>query len=418
MKIIVANYRYFVAGGPEKYMFNFMQAAEKRGVEIIPFSVSNPQNRPSKYSSYFAKPRSKELLFKDTKRTLSNYWGFIRAVIWNYEASWKLKRLIKDTEPDAVYILHEINHLSPSIIHTAHKEGVRVVHRISDFFMFCAKYDFLCGDEICEACLKGSYSKAIKHKCVKGSRAGTLLRVAAMKLYWKTRVFDEVDKYISTCDFSRRKLIEGGIPENKVICIPTFINAEMISPSYENEKYFLFLGRIAHQKGTLYAVKAMNYLKDTDFKLKITGELTSSDEDQKIRNYIVDHNLQDKIIFTGFKQGSELDEIINHAVCIVCPAIWYENFPNTIIEAYAHGKPVIASRLGSLEEMVEEGITGFLVEPKNAKELSDKMKKLINNKNLSSELGKNARKKCEQEFSEKLHMERVLNILGGNKWEK
>ena len=155
MRIIVANYRYFIAGGPEKYMFKFIEAAEKRGVEVIPFSVNNPQNLDTPYSKYFAKPRSKQLMYADTEKSLSNYIGMFRSTVWKWDAEKRLRKLIRDTKPDAVYILHEVNHLSPSIIHAARSEGVRVVHRISDFFMFCPKYDFLCGDDICEACIHG-----------------------------------------------------------------------------------------------------------------------------------------------------------------------------------------------------------------------------------------------------------------------
>ncbi len=413
MRIIVANYRYFIAGGPEKYMFKFMAAAKARGVEIIPFSVENPENEKTEYSTYFAKPRAKERMIADTKRSLSNYYGIARATIWNYEAATKLKKLIRATRPDAIYILHEINHLSPSIIRTAHKEGIRVVHRISDFFMLCAKYDFLCGDEICESCIHGCYTKALKQKCVKGSGAGTVLRVAAMKLYRWNKVFDDIDHYVSTCEFSKAKLVEGGISAGKITCVPTFIRSEEITPVYENDHYFLFLGRMAHQKGVIYAVKAMEYLKDTKYSLKITGEITDSQEDQELWNYITSRGLQNKITFTGFVQGNALDNLIDYATCIVCPAIWYENMPNTVIEAYAHGKPVVASRLGSLAEIVEDGKTGFLFEPKNFVELSVKLRKLIDEPELSKTLGVNARKKCELEYSEETHMNKVLDILGG-----
>lgn len=274
MRIIIANYRYFIAGGPEKYMFKFMDAAEKMGIEVIPFSVNNPQNEKTPYSQYFAKPRSNQLMYADTKKSLGNLVGMVRATVWNYDAEKRLRRLIRDTKPDAVYILHEVNHLSPSIIRAAKKEGVRVVHRISDFFMFCPKYDFLCANEICEACLHGDYRKAIEHKCVKGSKAGTLLRVMAMKLYAATKVFDDVDQYICTCEFSKNKLIEGGISKDKITCVPTFIDATSITPCYEDDKYFLFLGRMAHQKGTIYAIEAMKYLRDTDYVLKITGQIS------------------------------------------------------------------------------------------------------------------------------------------------
>ena len=412
MRIIIANYRYFIAGGPEKYMFKFMDAAEKMGIEVIPFSVNNPQNEETPYSKYFAKPRSNQIMYADTKKSISNLIGMVRATVWNYDAEKRLRHLIRDTKPDAVYILHEVNHLSPSIIRAARKEKVRVVHRISDFFMFCPKYDFLCENEICEACLHGDYRKAIEHRCVKGSKAGTLLRVMAMKLY-AAKVFDDVDQYICTCEFSKNKLIEGGISKDKVTCVPTFIDATSITPCYEDDKYFLFLGRMAHQKGPIYAIEAMKYLKDTDYVLKITGQISDSEEDQKIWNYIKENKLEDKIVFTGFKHGKELQELISHSTCIVCPAIWYENMPNTVIEAYAYGKPVVASRIGSLAEIVEDNKTGLLFEMKNSKDFSDKLRKFIAEPTLSMTLGINARHKVEEDYAVEKHMNSVIRILEG-----
>lgn len=417
MRIIIANYRYFIAGGPERYMFKFMEAASKMGVEVIPFSVDNPQNEITPYSKYFAKPRSKQLLYSDTKKTLRNLTGMIRATVWNFDAENKLRRLIRDTNPDVVYILHEINHLSPSIIRAAKKEGVRVVHRISDFFMFCARYDFLCNDEICEACIHGNYQKAIKNKCVKGSIAGTILRLMAMKLYSTIKIFKDVDYFICTCEFSRNKLIEGGIPAEKIACVPTFIDSSKITPCFENDKYFLFLGRMAHQKGTIYAIQAMKYIKNTYYVLKITGEITDSPEDQMIWKYIKDNGLESKIVFTGFKQGKELEMLISRATCIVCPAIWYENMPNTVLEAYAYGKPVVASRVGSFTEIVDDCKTGMLFEMKNSKDLADKLNKFVDDETLSKTLGQNARYKVEREYNVSGHMRRVIDILSGENGE-
>lgn len=411
MRIIIANYRFFVAGGPEKYMFKFMAAAKKRGIDIIPFSVNNPQNEETPYSQYFAKPRSSELMYADTKRSMKNVYGLIRATVWNREAEKKLRKLIRDTRPDAVYILHEVNHLSPSIIRATKKEGVRVVHRISDFFMFCAKYDFLYDNDICESCLYGDYSKAIERRCVKGSRLGTMLRVLAMKLYNKMEIFNEVDMYICTCEFSKGKLVEGGISADKIMCVPTFIDSDAITPCYEHKKYFLFLGRMAHQKGTIYAIEAMNYLKDTDYVLKITGTISDSEEDKAIWKYIRDNGLESIVEFIGFKHGQELEDLISHTTCIVCPAIWYENMPNTIIEAYAHGKPVVASRIGSLAEIVVDNETGLLFEMKKSTEIAEKLKMFIDDYYLSERLGHMARIKCENEYSEETHMNKILSIL-------
>lgn len=141
VKVIVANYRYFVAGGPERYMFRFMEAARQRGIEAIPFSVNLPQNEDTPYSRYFASPRADALMYADTGFSFRNVLGTLRATVYNTEAERKLRKLIRDERPDVLYILHEVNHLSPSVIRAAKKEHVPVIHRISDFL--CSARDMI-----------------------------------------------------------------------------------------------------------------------------------------------------------------------------------------------------------------------------------------------------------------------------------
>lgn len=232
-----------------------------------------------------------------------------------------------------------------------------------------------------------------------------------MKLYAVLRVFDDVDVFITTCEFTRNKMIEGGIPAEKIKCVPTFIDANSITPCYENEGYFLYLGRVAEQKGVIYAVLAMVELRDLPVKLKITGELDDSHESQKIREIIKSEGLENSIEFVGFQQGEELEKTISKAIAIINPAIWYENMPNTIIEAYAYGKPVIASRIGSLEEIVQDKKTGLLFEAKNACELTEKMRILVLNKETVKNMGKQARKVSQTKYSGNEHMDRILEFL-------
>ena len=156
---------------------------------------------------------------------------------------------------------------------------------------------------------------------------------------------------------------------------------------------------------------AMEYLKNTEYVLKITGNISDSKDDQEIWDYIVNHDLQDKIEFTGFRQGESLSKLIGDATCIVCPSIWYENMPNAVIEAYAHGKPVVASRLGSLIDMVEEEKTGYLVTPRDSKELAEKLYHFCEDESLSAKLGKDARAKCEREYCEELHMNELEEVF-------
>ena len=412
MRVIVANYRYFISGGPDRYMFNFMQAAMKYDIEVIPFSVQDPKNTPSQYESYFAKPRAENNNYqKNHRNKIGNLLGYSRAVIWNFEAEKKLITLIKDVKPDVLYVLHQINHLSPSIIKAAKSEGVKIVHRISDFFMFCARYDFLRDNKICELCKGANLYNAVKFKCVKQSYACSILRVIAMKLHNIVGVYGHVDYFITPSKFTLEIYKNEGIEEHRIIHIPTFTNVDEVIPSYTNNNYFLYLGRIAEQKGLIHLVEAMKYFKASRHKLVITGCLSDSDYDQKIRVIIDKHQLQEKIEFIGFKNGNELSRVISDSICIINPAIWYENMPNSVIESYAHGKPVIGTNIGSMSEIINHGVTGYLVEPNDVESLSHYMKKVVDCEERLVRLGRNARRKCENEFSIGMHMQRVIEVF-------
>lgn len=412
MKIVIANYRYYIAGGPERYMFNFMQIAEKNGVECIPFSIDYENNVPTPYSKYFATGRNgrSAALYSEIKKTPKTIWNMLRMSIYNYEAERKLRKLIRDEKPDALYVLQEINALSPAVIRAAKKEGIRVIHRISDFFMFCPKSDFLCGTQICEKCLKGDYISAIKNRCVKGSLFATLVRIFAMKLYATMKIFDDVDGFVSTCEFTRNKMVEGGINSKKITCIPTFVNYQDIVPCYDNKGYFLYLGRVAEQKGIEIAIKAMSFLKEYGTKLVITGELDDSAYSDKIKSIIRKENLEDMIEFVGFQRGDKLKETISGAIAVVNPALWYENMPNTVIESFAYGKPVIASHVGSLIELID-GNNGVSFELGNSKELSECMKKFLITPGLSAMMGKQARVVCEEKYDAQKHFDKVMELF-------
>lgn len=74
------------------------------------------------------------------------------------------------------------------------------------------------------------------------------------------------------------------------------------------------------------------------------------------------------------------------------PSIWYEGLPAVIIEAFCAGLPVLGSKIGAIEEIIDNNVTGMLFEPNNAEDLREKVNKIINNKELLATLSKNARK--------------------------
>lgn len=409
MKILLAHYKFYIQGGPERYMFKFMELAKSNGVEVIPFSINYPQNKESFYSPYFANANSRR-----DDGIYKNHMSLMEATkaAWhefhNMDAAKKLRLLIKKEKPDMMYVLIP-GELTTDIFYEAKKAGIPIIIRLSDFRLICGKHILLNNENICERCIHGAYFNMAKNRCIKNSFMLSILR--SLSCYY-VRMFNRykyVDAVITPPEFTRKKIVESGFfKKEKVYSNPTFMDCSFIEPCYKHDNYILCLGRFSIEKGFMYVIKAMQYLKDLPIKVAITGDYENASTELKA--LINQLDIKDKVMFVGFLHGDKLKDVIKNSMCVACPAIWYENLPNVVLESYAYGKPVIASRVGSLEEIVEDEKTGLLFEPKNSQQIAGCIRRLYLNPDLCKELGKNARKKCEEEFSSQLHWDNFMKI--------
>ena len=408
MRILLVNYRYFVSGGPEKYMFNVKKALEERGHEVIPFSFHSNKNVETPYSKYFVEPIGgrDSVYFEDYKKTPATIMKMITRSVYSLEVKKAIQKEIRDVKPDLVYIIHFVNKLSPSVITGAKSMGVPVVLRLSDYFLLCPRFDFLSGTDICEECLTKGYKSCIKKRCVKGSLAASLIRVFGMKVHKLMNVYKGVDAFITPSEFLKGKLSDNGFDQNKIHCIPTFTAAALKEYSETIGDYGLYFGRVEVEKGVDTVVRA--YENMPDHKAVIMGDDTT-EEGKRLKEYVSSKGLKN-ISFAGYKEGRELEDIIRNSRFVMIPSIWYDNLPNTALEAFNNGKPVIASNLGSLPELVKDGYNGFLFDPYSPKELEECVKKLDDTE-LVKTMGRNSRDLLSERFSKDAHMDRVLKLF-------
>ena len=408
MKILLANYRYFISGGPEKYMFNIKKMLEDKGHEVIPFSIQSNKNVETLYSKYFVEPIGSRdaVYFDEVKKTPKSIWQLFTRSVYSKEVERAIKKEIVAEKPDLVYIIHFVNKLSPSVIVGAKKLGVPVVLRLSDYFLLCPRFDFLYQRKICEECLSKGYRSCIKKRCVKGSLLASLIRVFSMKFHDFIRVYDKVDAFITPSEFLKEKLITNGFNEKKIYCVPTFTDSKIKNVNEQPGKYGLYFGRISEEKGVQAVINAYENLPDHN--VKIMGDDTT-EEAIKLKKYVQNNKLTN-VEFLGFKSGTELEKIIQNARFTLIPSIWYDNLPNTALESFQFSKPVIASNIGSLPELVEDGFNGYLFDPHNAHELVDKIK-LLDDDNRVVEMGKNSRDLLRKKFSPETHYNSLMQIF-------
>lgn len=496
MRILLVNYRYFVSGGPEKYLFNIQKRLTDEGHEVIPFSVHSNRNVPTPYDRYFVEPiGGRDVTYYDEyRKTPRVLWQMIARSVYSLEVKRAIRRVIRDTRPDLVYIIHFVNKLSPSVIRGAKEMGLPVVLRLSDYFLLCPRFDFLYRNQICEECLTHGLRAGLRRRCVKGSLFATAVRVLSMTVHRWMRVYDQVDAFVAPSAFLRQKMIDAGYAADRLVCIPTFTaqtgpaamegaqaadapavkspptgsapgadgspagadtcaapvatvagdketapaasTAASIAPirsamptaasaasatpaaasvapaapatpaTQAADPYGLYFGRITEEKGVETAILAYEGLPAA-YRLVVMGDDTTA-EALRLKRYLAERGMRN-VTFLGFREGAALEAVVREARFVIIPSLWYDNLPNTALEAFQFGKPVLASRIGSLPELVTDGYNGYLFQPGDAADLREKILLLDAEERLGM-LGRNAREQLALRFSPDAHY-RALTAL-------
>lgn len=407
MRTILVNYRYFISGGPERYYFNIKEILEKNGHEVIPFSVKSSRNIKNDYEQYFLDIVDDEVYFAQAKKKTPRMIlkSFTR-MFYSFEAKRKMRQLIRDTRPDIVYIMQMHNKISPSIVDAARAEHIPVVHRISDFQYMCPNalfYNDRCG--VCEDCLKGKRMSCVKYRCVLNSPVYSAIKMAAKWVHDIMHVTDKIDAFVVPSSFTLGKLKEYGIPQEKLNHIPTFFNLKEVDPKVEYKPFVLFVGRIEKQKGLMTLVKAF---ENTAYNLKIIG-FSNDGYEEKLKSYLKGkkHNIE----FLGRKTFEEIVPYLKSCLCTVVPSEWYDNFPNVILESFAYKKSVIATRFGSLPELVKDNITGLTFNYADVLDFRSKVKFMFDNLEQTMTMGENAYELLVRDYSPEVHYEKLKRLF-------
>ena len=398
MKILNINKFYYRKGGSEAYYFALADLLRENNHEVIPFSMKDNKNYETKYSKYFVENISYENMGIKEKAVNG------AKLIYSVEAKKKVKNIVNDNTPDIAH-LHIFQHqLSPSILKEIKKNGTYVVNTVHDLKVICPNYKMLNEGEICEKCKSDKFINCLKSKCIKGSTVNSMLNTIEAYTHRILKSYDYVDKFICPSEFYMNKFIEFGIPKEKVVHIPNFVDVSKFNPNYEHEDYFVYFGRLSEEKGINTLIKSMKYVNKSKLIIVGTGPI-----EKELKEFVVKENIKN-VEFVGFKTGNELENIIKQSRFIVIPSEWYENAPMSIIEAMAYGKAVLGSNIGGIPEFIEDNHTGMIFKTKDEIDLANKINYLIDQENQTIEMGKNARIRAEKLYDKTVHYEKIMDL--------
>ncbi|MFA5339245.1 MAG: glycosyltransferase family 4 protein [Candidatus Omnitrophota bacterium] len=399
MKILVVNKYFYEKGGSEKVFFATRELLKANGHRVLDFSMHHPFDLESDNSKYFVSNVDYN----------KNGWR-AKAInglklLYSWEASSKINSLLKTEKPDIAH-LHNIHHqISPSIIRVLKKHGVPIVMTLHDYKLVCASYRLLNRDNICDSCKNGAYYQCALKKCVKGSFSKSLLNTLEMYLHHTVmHIYDDVNVFISPSRFLKTKMNEMGF-RGKIVYLPNFISANGYQPDFDHkENEITYFGRLSEEKGVLTLLKAIKKLPNIVVNIVGDGPLKETLEKEAFLDGIKN------IRFFGHLKGADLHSVIKRSICTVLPSQWYENNPLSVLESFALGKPVIASRIGGIPELVMDGETGLTAEAGNSEDLGKKIEYLSSNAASATAMGRKARKFIEQEFNADKHYLSLMQI--------
>lgn len=403
MKVLSVNQFYGINGGSDRCFHDWNRVLVEHGHQFVPFAMRADNDFPSEYSDFFVS----NVKFFDGKKSLWDSLKIASRIIYFVEARDRITRLMGLTKPDIAH-LHIIYHqLSPSILPAIKSFGIPIVQTLHDYKRICPTYHLSAHDQICERCKKHKYYQAVLRRCNRGSLTASLLNCMEMYIHKWLRIYEKnVDLFISPSHFLKNKMLEFGFKPKRFEVVPNFIVLDGYEPKYEADDYFVHFGRLVRVKGLMALMEAMSRLKSKNLQLYIIGQGYMRSE---MEAYCSQKGL-DNVKFLGWKSGDELKELIRNSLFTIMPSEWYENYPLSVLESLAMGKPVIASDIGGMPEMIVDGVDGLVCKPGDPEDIAEKIDYLFANRHRLPEMGRAARLKIEKEYTPENYYSRVMEL--------
>jgi glycosyltransferase involved in cell wall biosynthesis len=277
--------------------------------------------------------------------------------IWSRRTVDEVQALVRRFEPDVAHVHNTFPLISPSVYPTLKQAGVPIVQTLHNYRMTCLNAMLLREGKPCEDCVGRLPWRGVVHKCYRGSAAQSAVLGAALSLHRSRSISENVDKFIALTQFARALFIRAGVPAHKLVVKPNFV-ADGGHPPFDARADLLYVGRLSEEKGISILAAAMRLTPQT--RLDVIGDGPCAHLLAGMAN----------VRLLGRQESAEVRRAMTASSFLILPSVCYEGFPMTIVEAYEAGLPVIASDIGALREIVNDGVTGYRARAGDANDLA------------------------------------------------
>ncbi|MGC9946219.1 MAG: glycosyltransferase family 4 protein [Bryobacteraceae bacterium] len=342
----------------------------------------------------------RQVVFANDSIGRSNLFQIGCHASWSQTTYDRVARELAAWKPDVLDVHNFFPLASPSVHYAAHRMGVPVIQTLHNYRLLCPGANFLRDGRVCEDCTSHMVAwPGVVHRCYRGSALQTGAVALMISVHRLLRTWQRcVTVFVVLSEFAKRKFVENGFSGSKIVVKPNFV--EDPGETGVGGQEFVFAGRLSREKGILVLLAAMERT-GPEVRVNIIGEgpLEAEVRAAAARN--------PRVRFFGRLGHCEVLSQMAAAKCVVVPSICYETFGRAAAEAYSVGSPVIASRIGALEEMVENGRTGLHCEPGDPADLARAMIWVTQNQPAVARMRMEAR----LEYLEKYTAERNYGLL-------
>ena len=391
MRVLLAHnfYRSSAPSGENDVFKNEKKMLEDNGIEVIEYT---------KHSDSIANV---------------GFSGLLRTAYqmpWSKSTYHELSQIIKETRPDIVHFHNTFPLITASAYAACKDASIPVVQTLHNYRFICPGALLQRGTEPCELCIEGSRSlfPAFKYRCYRESRFATSALIRTINKNRKRNTYAElVDCYITLTEFAASRFKKGGLPSDKITVKNNFL-PDSATIGKGDGGYAVYVGRLGPEKGIRTLVQAWEHI-DNNKKLLILGDGPIREE---LEQAIHKNNLN--IELAGFRSKEEVLNIVADAAVQIIPSECYEGFPMVVLEALASGTPIIASDIGSLSEIIENGAYGYKFTAGNTESLASEVNNIFNlfenNKNEYLKLRQRARKEFDDKYTAKKNFIELMGI--------
>jgi len=384
MKIMLVHNQYQQTGGEEVVFRQERQLLQDAGHTVVAFNRSNDEIR--------------EYDWKDRIR-------LVNRTVWSEHTRREFAGALAQEKPDIVHVHNVFVVISPSVYSACCEAGIPIVQTLHNYRLFCPAGRLLRDGKVCEECVDHNLWRSVRYGCYRDSRTASATVALALAVHRRRKTWAEmIDVYIALTHFARNKFIEFGLPPDRVVVKPNFVGPDP-GPRSKPGDYALFVGRLSPEKGVHTLLNAWQSVPRS-IPLVILG-------DGPLRSALENQARSASLSNVSFKgQASRDNTLAAMKGCrfLLFPSEWYESFPMTVLEAYACAVPVLASGIGALQEVVQNGHTGLWFRPGDASDIAAKVCWAWGQPEYTRKLGEQARRVYEVRYTGRTNYRELMQI--------